>query len=1106
VVDRFPAVGKRADTMTLAKLPIQYLASEPPMNEVKPEDLAGYLRGRMSLIIGPDITKFPQSFTAISNQMAKQADVIALPRFIDTSEELIAKGLLPVSVQKTVNEIIGSQPSSSVLVQLAKVRWAAVLSFSLDSHFDDCFRQERDRRAMWPQIAVLRTLTEPLPPKAIPLFKLMGISTDQTCAYSAAEYTIRKALWRDAAKIFRDYTKANPVLCIGLSDASWAFMDFISDMIAVRAMPKTLLLLADDPLLNNTTVRSVLGSRCTLLKVRGTINDVVRITAEAEKFSYSPLLQLTDPTDDALTHVRQFYNDLVTPVNDHLVSKLTIKEINQLRDLLFSPSVARWDPFVLDLDFPRTCCIDLLERINEYFATPSRQSTSCIISGSSVTGKTILLKRLSLNLAKAGILTLWLKPSSFQDSPKAARDLFTEVEKIESHYGRKIAVFMDDPLSFGSLSPKDITAAAQLANVQILLVVGSRTTDQVILDRREHVGGLPLGIQCDLLDNLDDDEWERLPGYLVTLGVAADKNAANALIVGSNTTRDTLSMLYWLLPGTQVAIGSSLREEYHRLGDVAGLSRVIKGTYEQGSAALKACYEMVAVAAFYNASVPLEVLVNALGISFTEWTDATGGASALWGLIYEDTTIDEETVYYRTRNSIVTNLIVETINGGALVRTGEMRVLSTLLQACNGATPIYREFCVRLLVPERKLTRLMCEEGVLLYTTARNALPYPDKTLMHHHALWVKNKCNNPALAAEILNEALVTPVYPYAQRGESDGHIHTSLAATTLDGVDNGQISLEDGKLMILEHLDRAREIDFFDPKAVHVQANLVCRLADKVDSGPDYLATVNRALADVDHTLMMLQSQVMQNPAAAGSIQALQEIKDKVFVRVKDIDELKAEADRVWSQFSSQEGFILAARKLYANALEKGKRFDITNSYCMHAMETIEKSNAVISPGLRKVFAQNFYQWRVHRRHMSEGPADIPWDVLRDNCAAILANAGRLPDPLFRHVYALSLAHLGQWVEANSIYTQMRQSGMPFHILFTPRDFLLNPRGGLKTVQGTIRFGAKDKFLYCPELGTDFLCDKKCYWPNKDEEAFAVIQFSFAGPMAIEPFAPAA
>ena len=47
---------------------------------------------------------------------------------------------------------------------------------------------------------------------------------------------------------------------------------------------------------------------------------------------------------------------------------------------------------------------------------------------------------------------------------------------------------------------------------------------------------------------------------------------------------------------------------------------------------------------------------------------------------------------------------------------------------------------MRVLVPYEKLDRLEYDEGLHLYDEAIGALPHPDKTLVHHKGLWVKNK------------------------------------------------------------------------------------------------------------------------------------------------------------------------------------------------------------------------------------------------------------------------------------------------------------------------------------------------------------------------------
>ena len=219
-----------------------------------------------------------------------------------------------------------------------------------------------------------------------------------------------------------------------------------------------------------------------------------------------------------------------------------------------------------------------------------------------------------------------------------------------------------------------------------------------------------------------------------------------------------------------------------------------------------------------------------------------------------------------------------------------------------------------MLVPNEKLGRLEFDEGLQLFDEAIHALPHQDKTLLHHKGLWVKNKGNAPLEAAKILESALNTPVFPYAHRGEADAHIHTSIAAAVLDGVNQGQEKLAEGKRKILDHLSKSREMDFFNPRAVHVQANLILHLVDKDSDSqsPDFFAMINQAVGDVDHTLLVMQSQIVRSGYAVEDVEMLEQIREQVLVKVKSVDDLKADADRVWEGYGSQEGFVLVAQAL--------------------------------------------------------------------------------------------------------------------------------------------------------------------------------------------------
>jgi hypothetical protein len=257
---------------------------------------------------------------------------------------------------------------------------------------------------------------------------------------------------------------------------------------------------------------------------------------------------------------------------------------------------------------------------------------------------------------------------------------------------------MDDPLSFGAIKPHAVLAAADAAGVPAVVITGVRSSDWAARDPSELYGAAELKPDWDLKDSLDDLEWGLLPGVVAKLGITQSYAEAQRYIAGtlSRQTRDTLNALYWLLPPTRDAINRSIRDEYFRLGDGAGLTQVIIGAFKQSSQTLQDAYAMAAVAEEYQAPLPLEVLVSALGVSYSDWLDTVPPDAPAWGLLYPSGGDDDPTIFYSTRNAIVTRIVIEAINGGTLSRSGELRILMRLLQGCTGTQGVYREFVMRL--------------------------------------------------------------------------------------------------------------------------------------------------------------------------------------------------------------------------------------------------------------------------------------------------------------------------------------------------------------------------------------------------------------------------
>ena len=1074
------------------------------MEEIKATDVANLLRGRMGLIIGPGVTKCPGSFTELSAELAAKGEVSEGRHYIETGDASLDKSVTEDTIKQWIRECISGQSRAVGMSQLAKIRWGAVLSASLDLEFEDRFEQEKSRHPTWPPVTTLVDLQRSPPPGTLPVYKLLGLASRDDFVFSEAGYIRQKATWRHAVKGFADLVKGNPILCLGLADCPWLLFDLIGEMLAAPStLPSSLLLLHDDPLCNNPRLAQLLKQKGKLAKVRGTVGDVAGVVAAEAKQGYGQRLPFPVLSDDAYHELRPFH-DMVTVVNDHFTAAIQATERNRLLDLLFAPWVACWDPFAHDMDFPRTVTAAVAGHLLTGFNGKHVNEEAAAVVGSAASGKSMILKRAAFDVARNGVLVLWLKPWFHHEVGHALGKIFHAVGKITEKSGRCALVVMDDPAAFGSMSPRDVVSAARSSSVTVQILVAVRASEWGTIEQAELVGGLPVTSKLVIPDELDADEWLRLPAYLLKLGVATDLAAAKMKVdeAKSKATADTLSTLYWLLPETKGKIASSIRDEYNRLGDMAGLKSLVLGSMKHSTDLLRRAYAMVAVADHYQAALPIEVLVSALEVDYAAWRDATRADSGAWGLFYDDDEEEKDTICYHVRNAVVTRFVVESVNGGSFGHSGEVKVLNGLLAACTGrSSPVYREFCVRVLVPYKKIEQLEYEDGLRLYDTAITALPHQDRTLEHHKGLWIKNVGNDPVVAKAVLKGAVNAKVYPHTNRPEVEEHIYTSLAATTLDEIDQQKCGLEDGKREVMEYLARARASGFFSAKAVHVQANMILRLAEKEEStaSADYVALINKAMADIDHTLLMLASQAKESRGHANDILMLEEIRTSVLAKTLPLDALKTAAQRLFDDHKNQEGFVLVGRKMFADALARDRKYNIAFEKCESYMRAVKDAGEVVLPALSEVALHVYYHWRVRRSLRQSTNYGTDWDKVRDLSRAAMQSVASAKNPLLRHIHALALAHLGRWQDANTIYAQLRQEDMPNTIKYAARDYLLTEQGRARQVQGEMKRGADREYLYIEQLGFDLLVDKRGHWPRLGEITHAYVRFSFAGPLAV-------
>jgi hypothetical protein len=1064
------------------------------------------VRRRMGLIVGPSATVTPNFLSGLNEALAKRflPGTPAKASFVETGEAVLDARVPEPDARAFIREHCAKQKASASLSALAEVRWTAILSFSLDNELENRLQEKANERPTDQPVSVVDDLLDTPPPRSLPSFKLLGSLLRDDFVWSRAAYLQRRARWRAVVRLFADRNRDAPVVCLGLSECDWLLYDLLSEFTAqATSLPRAFLALETDPLSQASIVQRIVGDK-RFVTVPGTIGELVRAGYDggAGRLHVSRGRQL--PAGTPFEELTAF-EDVGFTVNTQLKPTVSRTETRRLLDLLFAPAVPKWDPVVYELDFRRTATDEVLTECKEWLARKDVPQGAVAVVGSAASGKTVILKRAAYELAAAGELVLWLRPSFLPDARQLIGKLF-KAAAASLKRDKRVVVFADDPLVLGTVSLRDVSAAAESAGIELLLVVAARSSDWMRHDRGLLLGNVPLYSEIECSDDLDDKEVGTLPAYLHKIGVATtlEKATAMARDAVSRSAKDTLSMLFWLLPETQTVIAEAVREEFFRLGDAAGLARVILGETEHGSELLQRAYKMVAVASRFRTPLPLEVLVSALGVSYQEWLDAHDPKDrAAYGLFYVDADPQlDEGVYYRTRNDVVTRIIVDTINGGSVRHAGELTILESLIAACSGSQPVYREFCLGVLFALRDLDWVEYEQGLRLFDTALKTLPLKDKTLLHQKGVWIRKVGRDATLALQVFEDALSTDEYPFASKREADEHIHTSMAKATLDAMKSGKLEAATGKGQVLRHLSKARSVTFFNPSAVHVQAQLVMDLLDQVggQSLVDSFALANNALADIDRSLILLRGGSRKRQTEITDVQMLSQSRQELISRFGGKADLIRDAQELWQKYKSPDGFVFVTRYLYRRASESGSGSDFKEAFefAKNAIEEIERAGSAAPPDLYEAGLHVYYHWRVQQ---TPGLGEIDWTVVRAYARKAVVALRSKQDPLYLYLDALASAHLGEWTEAHAQFMTLRRMQLPSHVLWARRDVLRDASGNRRTVQGAIRRGGGRDFFVSPALSTEIYIDTSKTWPPAGQIAHAVIEFSFAGPTATLP-----
>lgn len=1091
------------------------------------EDAMKQLPRRPGLVLGSGATIIPGATDSTSSSIvdlipkehreaARTAESISVLMDIIKAEE----DAVTFACEQAYRQAIQNLQPSLELAHVARVQWSAILSITVDLLFESSMRNHLDGVASTRSLTVVDSPATAAPPRSTIVYKLLGniLVSDpkRAVAYGLSDIAAKEAIWPALVKAFVDNVRNAPILFLG-TDSSLEFVRKILALVFGGAGPKPghVLFLKDDDTASDPSVRALLNKNTKYFLVDASLRDFCNAVADLKPAQST--FALSTPTDATLKSLRKDFEEYSTYVS--LVPNLEGTDIDvelhrpSLVDALFRPLSVDWSPYAANLDLARDVTSDLVSAIKEVDETYKLESVpSVILRGEAAVGKTIVMKRAAVDLVNEGYIVVWCRRSPTDNWYRQYRKIATRLAshiKDKKNKDSRLVVFCDDPWA-ARLSAQEVASVFEAAHIPTICVFGFRNSDYLSADGTESSMQSNTAKEIEVPHKLSDGEKDGLGRMLVSIGAAkneSDASTAIACMPKESNADDVLCSLWYLVPETQSQITASLQDEYARLGLVDQSIESVAEAAKQSGESARLAYELVTVTSSLNLGIPIEVLVGAIGIDYADWIAMCTGGRPVWGLIYDDEDPSGETIVYRTRNNVVTKVLLRLVNGG-IGHAGEFARLKDLVRACSGGTLVYRNFIADLLARSRKRLQdiLTYAQGLELYEIAEEVLPHPDRIVAHHKGLWIHHVGRKPDEAYSQLEKALATPQYPGAVREEPTEFIHTSMAATVVQEIRSGSQDREAGLETVKGHLQQATRLNRFDPHMTHVFANMLFEIAKR---GGGYAALDSvafssfvEAIQEIESALQTIGSSGKSNRRFNTDIVMLTSLQKSIFDSLPDSDDLESSAASLFKESGSQVGLEVAARRqfLHASGIDKGKAYNEAHNAINRYFEQVTDAGRAPSVGMHAARADLIIRWRLQR---TSGQTN--WQQLKDDLEAVLAAPRHREDIIKSFYLAVAEHHLDDIANSNTIFARLRRETKPRMMPHEIRAFYCSREGFPKRVQGEVVRRHGKSYAVFSELGTEVLVSRTVESQTPGTTEHFYIGFALNGPVAVleRPFA---
>jgi len=1070
-----------------------------------PKEIVDLVHGDAGLVFGPGASTYPTIEGDLYEFLAtKYRKHITTGSWLDLSDQLIVDNISTVAaIRDDIKQFWRMErPEGESVSSIAKAGWSCVVALTLDLILHKRIKESLDAEPSGWQLTTVTDSVATIPLNTLPYFALMGdqrevLDSKKLCC-SGADYYAKKRSWSRMLAPLADIVKGNPLVFLGTTTVVPRVIDLVDALLALYPRcPTRFVFLQSDECVRSARLVNLVGDNAEILVYPGTQSELLKTISRDHRSIYDlPLFSFKDAAKIGFDELRPV-SDFALPVPPKLALSPNPKERRKNLDALFRSASLDWSPFALGLHFSRDIEDQLFTYVkNEWTTVPQILD----VRGEAGCGKSISLKSIAFRFATDGYLVIWIRRSFGDLSGNNIGLLAPAIAKALRKTGHRVILVIDDPIACG-FDPNEVVAAMRNSSFEWRVICCRRKTDLIEL----HSGPGAKPVSFEFPDSFSEEEWKRLPAYLVQIGIAQTVEMAQKELnrVPSSAGRDVLCALWYLLPQTKEILFNSLSNEYLRLGGLEHtIEKIAQSVSGDSAKVVRQAYEFVTVCGGLDRTpLPLEVLVGALGITYPAWTSQCDNNKPVWGLLTEEYLRTANTYVYRNRNDIVTRVLLGIINGPDGYHAGEYRLLKSLLAACVSSQPQYVEFIKWILVERRGSLeeRFALDQITDLYDTAIKACPIRLGIIEHHRALARSHRGASPLAVHAELAALLKSSNGARDEHSDSSENVNTSAAAALVKAIRAGEVDPVSISKEIFGHIGLALGSNRVNWHAYHTHAKSLLELASHTkDSAPKFAIRCFTEASQISERALFLLDPI-------GGVQGrfvsdrefFKDIRNGLLMVTGDIEHTKISAEKLFEEGGDQSAYVMVLRAMASAAArdDRNSEYKKVDEYARLIGSRITNAKQAISRDLIACRIENEFRWKIIKG--STSPYDF--DAALSDVKIVMQVEPYRSDVMWGFREGVLAFLTRDYNTSDAIFAGLRRMSLEPDIKTSVRCYMTNSQGLRHVLEGRIASVSIPRvFIYSADLESDILGLTRDFGETPDKSVHFYLGFAINGPMA--------